>query len=102
MIGLFGWRWSPTGPLHHPPDRPGRGRLVGSVADSYDNAMAESLNATFKTELIHRRTWRSRDQIEYDIVECVGRYDRRRRHTAIGDVPPIEYETPPSCPMAPG
>ncbi|MEU5879559.1 IS3 family transposase [Spirillospora sp. NPDC047279] len=42
---------------------------VGSVADSYDNAMAESLNATFKTELIHRRTWRTRDQVEYAIVE---------------------------------
>lgn len=38
---------------------------VGSVADSYDNAMAEALNATFKTELIHRRTWRTRDQVEY-------------------------------------
>lgn len=66
---------------------------VGSVADSYDNAMAESLNATFKTELIHRRTWRTRDQVEYAIVEWVGWYNHRRLHTAIGDVPPIEYET---------
>lgn len=48
---------------------------VGSVADSYDNAMAESLNATFKTELIHRRTWRTRDQVEYAIVEWVGWYN---------------------------
>jgi putative transposase len=66
---------------------------VGSVADSYDNAMAEALNATFKTELIHRQTWRSRDQVEYAIVEWVGWYNHRRLHTAIGDVPPIEYET---------
>ncbi|WP_230421458.1 IS3 family transposase [Actinomadura soli] len=66
---------------------------VGSVADSYDNAMAESLNATFKTELIHRRTWRTRDQVEYAIVEWVGWYNHHRLHTAIGDVPPIEYET---------
>ncbi|QKW36236.1 IS3 family transposase [Actinomadura sp. NAK00032] len=66
---------------------------VCSVADSYDNAMAESLNATFKTELIHRRIWRTRDQVEYAIVEWVGRYNHRRLHTAIGDVPPIEYET---------
>lgn len=66
---------------------------VGSVADSHDNAMAESLNATFKTELIHRRTWRTRDQVGYAIVEWVGWYDHRRLHTAIGDVPPIEHET---------
>jgi transposase InsO family protein len=66
---------------------------VGSVADSYDNAMADSLNATFKTEPIHRRTWRTRDQVEYAIVEWVGWYNHRRLHTAIGDVPPIEYET---------
>ncbi|URM99058.1 integrase core domain-containing protein [Actinomadura madurae] len=66
---------------------------VGSVADSYDNAMAESLNATFKTELIHRRTWRTRDQVEYAIVEWVGWYNHCRLHTAIGDPPPVEYET---------
>ncbi|MFD0684598.1 integrase core domain-containing protein [Actinomadura fibrosa] len=66
---------------------------VGSVGDSYDHAMAESLNATFKTELIHRRTWRTRDQIEYAIVDWVGWYHHRRLHTTIGDVPPIEYET---------
>jgi transposase InsO family protein len=53
---------------------------IGSVADSYDNAMAESLNATFKTELIHRRTWRTRDQVEYATVEWVGWYDHRRLH----------------------
>nr|WP_239067010.1 integrase core domain-containing protein [Actinomadura bangladeshensis] len=55
--------------------------------------MAESLDATFKTELIHRRTWRTRDQVEYAIVEWVGWYNHCRLHTAIGDVPPIEYET---------
>jgi transposase InsO family protein len=65
---------------------------VGSVADSYDNAMAEALNGTFKAELIHRRTWRSRDQVEYAIVEWIGWYNHRRLHSAIGDVPPAEYE----------
>lgn len=65
---------------------------VGSVADSYDNAMAEALNGTFKAELIHRRTWRTRDQVEYAIVEWVGWYNHRRLHSAIGHVPPIEYE----------
>jgi transposase InsO family protein len=67
-------------PLHHPPADLGVTASIGSVADSYDNAMAESLNATFKTELIHRRTWRTRDQVEYATVEWVGWYDHRRLH----------------------
>ncbi|GAA4638953.1 IS3 family transposase [Actinoallomurus vinaceus] len=66
---------------------------VGSVADSYDNAMAEALNGTFKAELIHRRTWRTRDQVEYAVVEWIGWYNHRRLHSAIGHVPPAEYET---------
>lgn len=65
---------------------------VGSVADSYDNAMAEALNCTFKAELIHRRTRRTRDQVEYAVMEWVGRYNHHRLHTAIGNVPPAEYE----------
>ncbi|WP_075894824.1 integrase core domain-containing protein [Actinomadura sp. CNU-125] len=54
--------------------------------------MAEALNATSRTELIHPRTWRSCDQVE-SIAEWVSWYNHRRLHTAIGDVPPIEYET---------
>jgi putative transposase len=65
---------------------------VGSVADSYDNAMAEALNGTFKAELIHRQTWRTRDQVEYAIVEWIGWYNNRRLHSAIGNVPPAEHE----------
>ncbi|MGI8332753.1 IS3 family transposase, partial [Actinomadura scrupuli] len=65
---------------------------VGSVADSYDNAMAEALNGTFKAELIHRQTWRTRDQVEYAIVEWIGWYNNRRLHSAIGHMPPAEYE----------
>ncbi|WP_433337571.1 IS3 family transposase [Spirillospora sp. CA-294931] len=65
---------------------------VGSVADSYDNAMAEALNGTFKAELIHRQTWRTRDQVECAIVEWIGWYNHRRLHSSIGNVPPTEYE----------
>jgi transposase InsO family protein len=65
---------------------------VGSVADSYDNAMAEALNGTFKAELIHRRTWRTRDQVEHAIVEWIAWYNHRRLHSAIGHLPPAEYE----------
>jgi putative transposase len=65
---------------------------VGTVADSYDNAMAETLNGTFKAELIHRRTWRTRDQVELAVVEWVHWYNHQRLHSAIGHLPPAEYE----------
>ncbi|GAA4485027.1 hypothetical protein GCM10023191_008990 [Actinoallomurus oryzae] len=65
---------------------------VGSVANFYDNAVARALNGTFKAELIHRQTWRTRDQVEYSIVEWIGWYNHRRLHSTIGDVPPAEYE----------
>jgi transposase InsO family protein len=45
---------------------------IGSVADSFDNAMAESLNGTFKAELIDRQSWRTRDAVEFAVLE-VGR-----------------------------
>jgi len=54
--------------------------------------MAETLNGTVKAELIHRRTWQSRDQVEYAIVEWIGWYNHRRLHSAIGNVPPTGYE----------
>ena len=41
---------------------------------------------------IHRKTWRTRDQVEYAIVEWIGWYNNRRLHSAIGNVPPAEYE----------
>jgi len=66
---------------------------VGTVADSYDNAMAEALNGTFKAELIDRcRPWRTRAQTEIAIYEWISWYNHARIHTSIGDVPPIEYE----------
>ena len=65
---------------------------VGSVADSYDNAMAEALNGTFKAELIDRQTWRDRDHVERAIVRWVGWYNHTRLHGEIGHVPPAEYE----------
>jgi putative transposase len=70
----------------------GRVASVGSVADSYDKAMAQALNGTFKAELIHRQTWHTRDQIELAVVKWVGWYNHRRLHSAIGNVPPAECE----------
>jgi putative transposase len=66
---------------------------VGTVGDSYDNAMAEALNGTFKAELIERRgPWKTRAQTEIAIYEWISWYNHERIHSAIGDVPPAEYE----------
>jgi putative transposase len=65
---------------------------VGSVADSYDNALAESVNATFKEELIHRKTWRTRTEVELAVAAWVGWYNHHRIHQTLGDIPPAEYE----------
>jgi len=61
---------------------------VGTVADSYDNAMAEALNGTFKAELIDRcGPWKSRAHTEIAIYEWISWYNHARIHTSIGDVP---------------
>jgi len=71
----------------------GAAASVGSVADSYDNALAESVNATFKEELIHRRAWKTRTDVEIEVAAWVGWYNHHRIHRALGDIPPAEYET---------
>ena len=65
---------------------------IGSVGDAYDNALAESFVDSFKTELIRDRVWRSRSQLELAIVEYVAWFNTQRLHSALGDVPPAEYE----------
>ncbi len=65
---------------------------VGSVADAYDNAMAESFVGTLKTELVDGRTFRSRFEAELAIVEYIGWFNDARLHSEIGDVPPSELE----------
>ena len=64
---------------------------VSSVGDSYDNALAESINGLYKTEVIHRRgTWRSIEAVECATREWVGRFNHRRLLEAIGNIPPVE------------
>ena len=66
---------------------------VGSVGDSYDNALAETIIGLFKAELIHRRgPWRNLDQVEYATLEWVDWFNNRRLLEPIGNVPPAEYE----------
>jgi len=66
---------------------------VGSRGDSYDNALAESEIGLYKTELINRRgPWRTTEEVELATLEWVQWFNHRRLHSAIGDVPPIEFE----------
>jgi putative transposase len=67
-------------------------RSVGSRGDSYDNALAESVNGLYKAELIHRRSWRSLEQVELATAEWVDWWNHRRLHSAIDELPPADYE----------
>jgi putative transposase len=68
-------------------------RSVGSVGDSYDNALAESVIGLFKTEVIRRRgPWRNIDAVEFAVLEWVDWFNNRRLLEPLGYVPPIEYE----------
>jgi putative transposase len=60
---------------------------VGSRGDSYDNALAETVNGLFKAELIRRQgPWRTADQVELATLAWVDWWNRRRLHGAVGDV----------------
>ena len=66
---------------------------MGSVADAYDNSMAESFVSTLKRELIHRHSWPNRRMVRTAIFEYLeGFYNTRRRHSALGHLSPTEYE----------
>jgi transposase InsO family protein len=66
---------------------------VGSVGDSYDNALAETIIGLYKTEVIHHRgPWRTIDAVEYATLEWVDWFNHRRLLEPIGNVPPAELE----------
>jgi len=66
---------------------------VGSVGDSYDNALAETINGLYKAELIHRRgPWRSFEAVELATLEWVDWFNHRRLLEPIGNIPPAEAE----------
>lgn len=65
---------------------------VGSVGDSYDNALAETINGLYKAEVVHRQSWRSREQLELETLRWVDWFNHRRLLGSIGWIPPAEAE----------
>lgn len=66
---------------------------VGSKGDSYDNALAESINGLYKAELIHRRApWKSREAVELATLEWVAWFNHQHLLGSIGYIPPVEAE----------
>ena len=66
---------------------------VGSVGDSYDNALAETINGLYKAEVIHRRgPWRGFEAVEFATLEWVDWFNKRRLLGPIGNIPPAEAE----------
>jgi putative transposase len=71
----------------------GMAASVGSKGDSYDNALAETINGLYKTELIRRRgSWRSVAEVEQATASWVAWWNTQRLHGSLGHVPPAEYE----------
>src|SRR4051812_37000329 len=67
---------------------------IGTVADSYDNALAETINGLYKTEVIRRRgPWRDVDTVELATLAWVHWFNTQRLHSSLGDLPPTEFET---------
>jgi putative transposase len=65
---------------------------VGSVGDSYDNALAETINGLYKAEVIHRRSWPNREAVELETLTWVNWFNHKRLLGPIGDRPPAEAE----------
>ena len=66
---------------------------VGSVGDSYDNALAETINGLYKAEVIYRRgSWKSMEAVEFATLEWVDWFNNRRLLSSIGNMPPAEAE----------
>ena len=66
---------------------------MGSRGDSYDNALAETINGLYKTELIHRRApWKTKEALELATLEWVSWFNHHRLLEPIGYIPPAEAE----------
>ena len=78
--------------IHRATGRGGHEPSVGSVGDSCDNALAETINGHFKAEVIHRRPWHSFEAVEYATLKWVDGFNHRRLLEPIGNIPPAEAE----------
>jgi transposase InsO family protein len=66
---------------------------VGSVGDSYDNALAETIIGLYKTEVVRRNgPWRNIEEVEFATLEWVDWFNNRRLFEPIGHIPPVEFE----------
>ncbi|GAB3480089.1 hypothetical protein GCM10027398_35710 [Azotobacter salinestris] len=65
---------------------------MGSVGDSYDNALAETINGLYKAEVIHRQSWKNCEAVELATLTWVDWYNNRRLLEPIGNIPPAEAE----------
>lgn len=65
---------------------------MGSVSDSHGNALAEPINGLYKAEVIHRRSWKSREAVDLATLDWVDWFNHRRLLGLIGNIPPAEAE----------
>ena len=66
---------------------------MGSIGDCYDNAVCEAFHATLKRELVHRRPWPTRAELQTAVFEYIeGFYNTTRRHSTIAHLSPAQYE----------
>ncbi len=66
---------------------------MGSKGDSYDNALAETINGLYKTELIHKRgPWKTTESVELATLQWVHWYNHTRLLEPIGKIPPVDAE----------
>ncbi|STD32942.1 transposase for IS629 [Escherichia coli] len=65
---------------------------TGSTGDSYDNAMAESINGLYKAEVIHRKSWKNRAEVELATLTWGDWYNNRRLLGRLGHTPPAEAQ----------
>lgn len=65
---------------------------VGSVGDSYDHALAETINGLYKAAVIHKQSWKNREAVEWATLTWVDWFNHRRLFGPIGNIPPAEAE----------
>ncbi len=71
----------------------GIAQSMGSKGDCFDNAVAESFFATLKKELIHRRSWPTKNELRTEVFDYIETfYNRQRRHSTLGQLSPVQFE----------